>query len=311
MTTYKKHDRIPAVPTDEGIFYPEEDGKPMADSDLHRRILVRTLDVIEAHFKRDASVYVSGDILMYYVEGLPEKVVAPDVLVTFGIGKKRRRNYKVWEEGKIPDFAMEFSSKHTYRNDLDGKLKLYNSLGIRDYFLYDAEGLYLPWPLMGYTLVDGVYSAIPAGESGGLRSSSLNLDFHAGEEGLGIYDPVAGTWLQTPAESASARAEQEAVARREAEACTEQEAAARREAEACTEQEAAARREAEARAEGEAAARREAEARAEGEAAARREADAARQKEAAARQEEASARQKADAEILQLREELARLRSRR
>ena len=207
MTTYEKHARIPAVPTDEGIFYPEEDGKPMAVSDLHRDILMRTLQVLAAHFKHDASVYVSGDILMYYVEGLPEKVVAPDVLVTFGIGKKRRRNYKVWEEGKIPDFAMEFSSKHTYRNDLDGKLKLYNSLGIRDYFLYDAEGLYLPLPLMGYTLVDGVYSAIPAGESGGLRSSSLNLDFHAGDEGLGIYDPVAGSWLQTPAESATNRAE--------------------------------------------------------------------------------------------------------
>ena len=207
MTTYEKHARIPAVPTDEGIFYPEEDGKPMAVSDLHRDILMRTLQVLAAHFKHDASVYVSGDILMYYVEGLPEKVVAPDVLVTFGIGKKRRRNYKVWEEGKIPDFAMEFSSKHTYRNDLDGKLKLYNSLGIRDYFLYDAEGLYLPLPLMGYTLVDGVYSAIPAGESGGLRSSSLNLDFHTGDEGLGIYDPVAGSWLQTPAESATNRAE--------------------------------------------------------------------------------------------------------
>ena len=283
MTTYKKHARIPAVPTDDGIFYPEEDGKPMAASDLHRDILMRTIDALTEHFLPDSSVYVSGDILMYYVEGLPEKVVAPDVLVTFGIGKKRRRTYKVWEEGRVPEFAMEFSSENTYRNDLDGKMKLYASLGIRDYFLYDAEALFLPSPLMGFMLVDRTYMAISADESGGVRSAALNLDFHARDEGLGIYDPVAGTWLQTPAESASARAEQEAVARREAEA----------------------------RAEGEAAARREAEARAEGEAAARREADAARQKEAAARQEEASARQKADAEILQLREELARLRTRR
>ena len=224
MTTYKKHDQIPAAPTDEGIFYPESDGKPMAVSDLHRRILIRTLQALEAHFERDASVYVSGDILMYYVEGLPEKVVVPDVLVTFGIEKKLRRNYKVWEEGKPPDFAMELSSEGTYREDLGDKLELYNVLGIRDYFLYDAEGLYLPSPLMGYTLVDGAYAAIPAGEGGGLRSSSLNLDFHAGNEGLGIYDPVVGTWLQTPAESvaygssmAIARAEREAVARREAE----------------------------------------------------------------------------------------------
>ena len=224
MTTYKKHDQIPAVPTDEGVFYPESDGKPMAVSDLHRAILMRTLQTLAAHFAHDASVYVSGDILMYYVEGLPEKVVVPDVLVTFGIEKKLRRNYKVWEEGKPPDFAMELSSEGTYREDLGDKLELYNVLGIRDYFLYDAEGLYLPSPLMGFSLVDGVYAAIPAGEGGGLRSSSLNLDFHAGNEGLGIYDPVAGRWLQTPAESvtygssmAIARAEREAVARREAE----------------------------------------------------------------------------------------------
>jgi len=60
----------------------------MAVSDLHRRILMQTLQVFDEHFKQDPGAYVSGDILIYYVEGDPRKSVSPDVLVAFGLGKK-------------------------------------------------------------------------------------------------------------------------------------------------------------------------------------------------------------------------------
>ena len=118
--------------------------------------------------------------------------------------------YKTWEEGKAPDFVMEFSSKSTYDKDLGEKMDVYASLGIQDYFLYDAEGLYLPSPLMGFTLVDGVYVAIPPGEREGFRASVLDLDFHLRDGEIAIYDPVAGKWVQTRAErteTAEARAE--------------------------------------------------------------------------------------------------------
>ena len=170
---------------------------------------------------------------MYYVEGDPRKSVSPDVLVAFGLGKKNRPNYLVWVEGKVPEFVMEFSSKNTYRNDLGRKMELYASLGIQDYFLCDIEGLYLPSPLMGFTLVDGLYVPISADVAGGLHAASLNLDFHINDldadlyasaldsgfpvdvAGLGIYDPVEDAWLQTPAESALARAEEAAIARQQ------------------------------------------------------------------------------------------------
>ena len=211
MDTYKEGTHIPYAPTEEDELYPDSDGQPMAVSDLHRRILTRTLEVLDTHFAERPEVYVSGDILMYYVEGDPRKSVAPDVLVTFGMGKKNRRTYLVWNEGKVPDFAMEFSSKGTYRKDLGRKMELYASLGIQDYFLYDAEGLYLPSPIMGFTLVDGVYTPILESPNRRLHSTALGLDFSVGEVGLGIYDPVAGAWLQTPAESATARADREAT----------------------------------------------------------------------------------------------------
>ncbi|MYK95782.1 hypothetical protein F4009_17600, partial [Candidatus Poribacteria bacterium] len=132
--------------------------------------------------------------------------------------------------------ANELSSKNTYQNDLGHKMELYASLGIQDYFLCDIEGLYLPSPLMGFTLVDGVYVPISADVDGGLHSPALNLDFHIGDVGrwlhspvpnldfpadvmgLGIYDPVGDAWLQTPAESALAQAELASTRAEDAEA---------------------------------------------------------------------------------------------
>lgn len=225
MTDSTDERKISSVPTDTPIFYPDTDGKPMAASDLHRRILFRTIETLEAHYTQQPDVYVSGDILMYYVKGDPYQVIAPDVLVSFGLEKKDRLTYLVWVEGKLPDFVMEFSSKTTYDEDLGPKKDRYASLGIQDYFLYDALDLYLPTPLMGFTLVDGVYDPISGDRDGGLHSDVLNLDFHVDDGCLGIYDPVAGAWLQTPTESAEARAEiAEALAEQEA-ARAEQEAA--------------------------------------------------------------------------------------
>ncbi len=237
MATKAEKEKLSYVPTD--ALYPEEDGEPMAASDLHREQLFRTLNTLETHFSQDPTVYVSGDILMYYVEGSPDKSISPDVLVSFEIGMKKRRTYLVWEEGKVPEFVMEFSSKNTYQNDLTKKMGIYASLEIQNYFLYDAEGLYLPSQLMGFELVSGVYVEVQPDENGGVRSSSLDLDFRIRDGEIGIYDPVTGDWVQTRAEAAEARATQEAAARQEeatraeaAEARATQEANARQQAEA-------------------------------------------------------------------------------
>ncbi len=219
MTDSTDERKISAVQTDTPIFYPDTDGKPMAASDRHRRILFRTIEKLEAHYAQQPDVYVSGDILMYYVKGDPHQVISPDVLVSFGLEKKERLTYLVWVEGKVPDFVMEFSSKTTYDTDLGPKKDRYASLGIQDYFLYDALDIYLPTPLMGFTLVDGVYVPISEDEDGGLHSDVLNLDFHVDDVGLGLYDPIADVWLQPLAET---RAEQEAARAEQAEARAEQ-----------------------------------------------------------------------------------------
>ncbi len=293
MTTYTAKQKISSAPTDTPIYYPDTDGKPMAASDLHRDILNCTIDTLKAHYAQRPDVYVSGDILMYYVKGVPHRVVAPDVLVSFGLDKKRRNTYLVWVEGKLPDFVMEFSSKTTYAEDLGKKMDLYASLGIQDYFLYDAEGLFLASQLMGWTLVDGVYVPVSEHADGGLHSDVLSLDFHVDDEGLGFYDPVAGAWLQTPTEAAEARAKQEASRAENAETLAKQEAARAENAETLAKQEASRAENAETLAEQEAAR-------------AEQEASRAENAETLAKQE-ASRAEAAETEVARLREQLQRL----
>ena len=221
--TYPKGTSIPYVPTDDAIIYPHTDGEPMAVNDYHRQTIIWTLQALEAHYAKNPDVYVSGDIFVYYREGDPRKSIAPDVLVSFGINKKPRFSYKTWEEGKAPDFVMEFSSKGTYEKDLGEKKDIYASLEIPDYFLFDAEGVYLPSPLMGFTLVDGAYTAISPDDDGSIRSSVLGLDFRMQGPEIRIFDPVANEWVQTLAEQAATRAENAEARAETAETRAEQE----------------------------------------------------------------------------------------
>ena len=181
-------------------LYPESDGKPIADSDFHYYWIMWMRDVLNRHFAQNPEIYISGSLLMYDIEGPMRTPISPDILVCFGIGRGFRRTYKVWEEGKPPDFVMEFPSERTYRNDLEEKMALYARMEIPEYFLYDLDRKYLPSPLLGFRLVEGTYLEIPPNVDGGIRSETLNLDFHLLEIGLDLYDPRREQWLRTATE---------------------------------------------------------------------------------------------------------------
>lgn len=211
---------IQYAPTDDDrIYYPETDGKPLAETDLHRILIIDTYQKLEAYFEDNDDVYVSGNLLIYDVPGKTRRSISPDVLVAFGIEKKMRRTYKTWEEGKAPDFVMEFSSKSTYKNDLEKKKTRYAHIGVREYFLYDPERAYLSDSLIGFRLNENEkYDEILALPDGGVPSVVLGIEFRLQEDGVGLYNPTSGEWLQTPAEKATAIAQEEAQARQQAEA---------------------------------------------------------------------------------------------
>ena len=232
MQTYPNSRHIPYAPTETADLYPESDGKPMAETDMHAVAIIDLRHRFDNFFADNPDTYVSGTLMMYDVEGPERTAVSPDILVSFGIGKKLRRTYKVWEEGKPPDFVMEFSSKGTFQNDLGHKKAHYASMGIPEYFLCDIDRRYLPTPLMGFRLIGETYERIPENVDGSISSVTLGVSFHLLDEGLAVYDEATGKWLQTPAEAAEARAAQEAAARAQEAAARAQEAAARAQAEA-------------------------------------------------------------------------------
>ncbi len=209
--------QIQAAPT---LVYPESDGEPMAETDLHRKLMMDFILMLEDHFSSAKDVYVSGNLLMYYEEGNIYKSVAPDVFVVFGVSKKDRRTYRTWEEGKTPGFVLEAASPSTYRKDITEKKALYASvLRVEEYYIYDPYGEIHPH-FQGYRLIDGVYRAINFREDR-LPSSVLGLELGEVDGGLGLYDPSRLGWLSPPkvrVAEAEARATQEAEARERAEA---------------------------------------------------------------------------------------------
>ena len=223
---------LPSAPTETADLYPESDGKPMAETERHFRELLKNFNRIENHFAHIPDVYVLGDMMMYYEEGNPRKSISPDIFVAFGIGRKERRIYKIWEEGKPPDFVLEFASKGTYRNDLTRKVRLYAEIGIPEYFLYDVDRRYLPTPLMGFRLIGRDYVEISTLANGGIPAATLGLEFHLFDDGFGIYDPEAQEWLKTVDEAAMERAEDAEVRAEDAEERANREADARHTAEA-------------------------------------------------------------------------------
>ncbi len=193
---------------DDDTDYPESDGQPMAETELHRDLMIDSILTLKARFQDVPAVCVSGNMLMYYVPRDAKKSLAPDVFVTFGIERKQRRIYRIWEEGKPPDFVLEFSSKGTFANDLGAKKDLYAEvLGVREYFLYDAERKYLPTPLMGFRLVGAEYVPIRPEPDGKVFAATLGLSLGLRGDGFGFYDAVAERWLETPMDEAAERAE--------------------------------------------------------------------------------------------------------
>ena len=229
--------------------YPESDGQPMAETELHRDLMIDSILTLKARFQDMPAVCVSGNMLMYYVPRDAKKSLAPDVFVTFGIERKQRRIYRIWEEGKPPDFVLEFSSKGTFANDLGAKKDLYAEvLGVREYFLYDAERKYLPTPLMGFRLVGTEYVPIRPEPDGKVFAATLGLSLGLRGDGFGFYDAVAERWLETPMDEAAERAEAAASLADRLAAEAEQATLARQRAEANAEQARAAVAQADARA---------------------------------------------------------------
>ena len=184
----------------EEIEYPSSDGEPMAESDITRDFMIDGLKTLEAYFENRSDVYVSANSFIYYERGNNKASVSPDVYVVFGVRKRKRPSYKVWEEGEItPDFALEITSETTQEKDQKLKPAIYRKLGVKEYFQYDPSGDYLNPILQGVRLVDGDYQPITgevvSSSDISLYSETLGLELCLVYGDLRFRDPQTGELL--------------------------------------------------------------------------------------------------------------------
>ena len=223
------------------IDYPSSDGKPMTESEAQFLPLTYAALALREHFEKRGDVYVGANMFLYYEESNPRAVVAPDVFVVVGAPKRVRDSYLLWNEPKGPDFVLEITSRSTRREDQGRKKRIYASLGVGEYFLFDPTGDYLRPRLQGFVLRQGHYERLPTARlphgQPSLSSEAVGLHLVVRGEELRLYDPDKGHDLLSYSEeratrkAAEDRAAKAEAARRAAEARTAREEAARKAAE--------------------------------------------------------------------------------
>jgi len=200
----------------EQLEYPESDGRPMGETDLHRRWMIRIYNLLEYRY-RTQRVYIGSDLLVYYEPGQPTRFVVPDDFVVFDCDPGDRRVFKTWEEKRSPDVVFEVTSRGTSSQDIVDKPKIYERMRVSEYFLYDPNGQYLRPALQGYRLVDGVLTEIPTIE-GAMTSDRLGVRLRLNGRKLEMIDIDSGELLTTEAEAERQQAATERQARLGAEA---------------------------------------------------------------------------------------------
>jgi Uma2 family endonuclease len=200
------------------IEYPESDGKPLGETDVHRREIAQIIEMLMLFFQSAADVYISGNLMFYYEEGNPSAVVSPDVFVVKGVPKGLRRTYKLWVEQRSPVAVFEITSRSTRLEDKGNKRALYAMLGVREYFLFDPLTEYLKPPLQGFRLVGEEYIAIDQAEDGALISQELGLRMFREDTFLRMIDIATEQPLLRPVELEAARRAEAEARRAEAEA---------------------------------------------------------------------------------------------
>ena len=181
-----------AIPFRQEVYYPESDGKPMGETEIHIREIMYLFQALDEGMRNESEVYVGADMLLYYVEGNPRKFVVPDVFVVNGVPRGERRIFKVWAEGRAPALIIEVTSDSTRDEDVIGKKDLYERLGVEEYVLHDPLGDYLNPPLQAFRLVKGRYQPIRLDSDVSFESRATGLTLRREGRGLRVVDTATG-----------------------------------------------------------------------------------------------------------------------
>jgi len=165
------------------IFYPESDGKPMADNTKQFRWILTIQQNIDWLYANEAQVFVAADLLWYPVEGQNKIAAAPDTMVVFDRPKGDRGSYQQWlEDDLAPQVVFEILSPSNSRIEMSKKLLFYDRYGVEEYYVYNPDTNDLEIWIRSDRSLDGI------GDIQNWVSPRLGIRFDVSEE-LQIYRP--------------------------------------------------------------------------------------------------------------------------
>ncbi len=232
----------PAPPTTEEVHYPEWDEHFLPGSPDHNLAAVEALHIVDRLTQRDRD-WTAIDVFLYYQEHNNTAQLAPDVMVVRNHRFRGQGSYRVWIEGKLPDFVLEIISPSSKKHDAKLKKEVYERLGIQEYFLYHQDPSHAFPRLVGYRQTDAAqgegYRELPVAPDGAIRSQVLNATLRPSGLLLRAHDLSKNEDIPTRAEAEAAQAAARARAKRAEAAEAAASARAEREAERRAQAEAA------------------------------------------------------------------------
>ncbi len=221
MITYQQEDRD----IYDGLEFDPDDLAELWPGNMFQEPgLMEVVYLLNDHFvgstgRRD--VLVTGVGFICYDRDNLNIRIGPDCMVAIGVDAlaiRGRRLYLPWEAGKPPDFVLEWASDSTAGNDIGPKREIYQSIGVGEYWRFDATGgRHYGVPMIGERLVNGRYEPfdVVAKADGSIRGYSPTLDLYftwepqeVGDGLVRIYDPATCQRMQ-PYSEVKARAEAE------------------------------------------------------------------------------------------------------
>jgi Uma2 family endonuclease len=181
---------MPATPTPPEPYYPESDGKPMADNTLQFDWILKIAANLKVLFHDRPDVFASGNQFWYPVEGHPEIVQAPDAYVVFGRPKGHRPSWKQWLENNTPmTVVFEVLSPENDDREMIDKLLWYEEYGVEEYYVYDPDANSLQiWLRSGSVLRRNR-------NADGFSSPRLGIRFDLSGPEMVIYHPSGQPFL--------------------------------------------------------------------------------------------------------------------
>ncbi len=212
------------LPTQDDL--PCDDGIPM-ETPRHGFQMTLLIDALQGWLAERGNGFAGGNMFLYYsLDQIRHRdFMGPDFFVALDVPLGERKSWVVWEQGRIPDLAVELLSDSTARYDKTGKKDLYaQRVHVPEYYWYDP---FNPEDFAGFTLVGTEYQPLLPNGQGRILSPALRLFLGTWE---GVYLGVEAIWLRWFTPAGELLPIKDEIAERKASAAKQEASAAKQEA---------------------------------------------------------------------------------